>query len=155
MRKPSLPAGVLLGLGVFVLGCSGRPEPTGSTGPRPSELSGGPGPEGAAGGAAESPTGWSLDARKLQFPNTPVQGKIYLCLPDPAHSFVAGTFTLDAAGIGYAAIKGRVSLKGHKEYRIHAGYVGTNDRGQDKSGGVGVTVTPGNDATISSFASRL
>jgi hypothetical protein len=86
-----------------------------------------------------------------------VPGKIYLCLPDQAKSFLAGTFTLDAASIGGARITGRVTIKGDasKTIKLSASYLGHDASGKLHSGHCGFSFQPGFTGFVSSFASRL
>jgi hypothetical protein len=84
-------------------------------------------------------------------------GKIYLCLPDATKSYLAGTFTLNAEGLGTAKVHGKITLEGEpqKQYRLSAGYCGRDIAGKDRSGYAGFTVTPDSDGYVESDASRL
>jgi hypothetical protein len=81
-------------------------------------------------------------------------GKIYLCAPDAAKSFLAGTFTAEVAAdptrpprpsdapyvTGHIAIKGKEKEK----FRLSAGYVGQTAKGESQSNGAGTEVVLGN-----------
>jgi hypothetical protein len=86
-----------------------------------------------------------------------VQGKIHLCLPDKAKSFLAGSFTLDAASIGVARITGRVTIKGDasKSYKLSVTYLGHDAGGKLHSSHCGFSIEPGMTGFVSSAASRL
>ena len=86
-----------------------------------------------------------------------VKGKIHLCLPDEAKSFLAGSFALDAASFGLARIAGSVTIKGdaNKPYKLSVSYLGHDTRGKSRGGHCGLPITPGTTASVSSSASRL
>jgi hypothetical protein len=86
-----------------------------------------------------------------------VRGQIYLCLPDEARSFIAGSFALDAASFGLARIEGNVTIKGdaRKPYKLSVSYLGHDASGKSRSGHCGFAITPGTAGFVSSFASRL
>jgi hypothetical protein len=86
-----------------------------------------------------------------------VKGKIHLCLPGQAKSFLAGSFALDAASFGLARIAGGVTIKGdaNKPYRLSVSYLGHDASGKSRGGHCGFSVTPGTTASVSSSASRL
>jgi hypothetical protein len=86
-----------------------------------------------------------------------VKGKIHLCLPDEARSFLAGSFALEAASFGLARIEGSVTIKGdaNKPYQLSVSYLGHDAGGKPRGGHCGFSVTPGTAASVSSSASRL
>jgi hypothetical protein len=86
------------------------------------------------------------DGRKLP-------GKVYVCLPDADHSFLAGTFTADAPELLGTKIHGRVALKGAGDHKLAVGYVGSAANGEVKSSSAGITVNPG--FSVSSMGSHL
>jgi hypothetical protein len=95
-------------------------------------------------------------AMKLEFgkeADDKLPGKIYLCAPDAAKSFLAGTFTAEVAAdpngpprpsdapyiTGHIAIKG----KDKEKFRLSAGYVGQTATGEAQSNGAGTEVVLG------------
>jgi hypothetical protein len=99
-------------------------------------------------------------AMKLEFGTAQgavLPGKIYLSLPDQAHSFVAGSFQIESAAVNGGQVHGRVSFKGQaaKEYSMTAGYVGSDATGKIQSGFVGTTIEPGGSGFVKSGGSRL
>jgi hypothetical protein len=80
-------------------------------------------------------------------------GKVYVCLPDAQHSFLAGTFTADAPDLVGAKIHGRVLLKGAGDRQLAVGYVGSAANGEVKSCYAGTKVNPG--FSVSSSGTRL
>jgi|GEM_PF-1881745 len=86
-----------------------------------------------------------------------VRGKIHLCLPDEAKSFLTGSFTLDAASFGQARIEGTITIKGdaNKSYKLSVSYLGHDASGKLHSSHCGFTVAPGDSGFVTSSASRL
>ncbi len=94
-----------------------------------------------------------LDLEKAQGSKLP--GKVYICLPDAAHSFLAGTFTADAPDLVGTKIHGRIALKGFAG-NLAAGYVGSTTAGEVKVGYVGMTALPGKGGgSVSSFGTQM
>jgi hypothetical protein len=94
-----------------------------------------------------------LDLDKAQGSKLP--GKIYVCLPDAAHSFLAGSFTAEAPDLVGTKVHGRVALKGAGKYRLGAGYVGSTATGDLKSGYSGTAEALDKGGSVSSFGSQL
>src|SRR5262249_14551288 len=83
-------------------------------------------------------------------------GKIHLCLPDNAKSYLAGTFAIDATSVGVSRIVGNVGLPaGTKEIKLSVGYLGHDKVGKLHSGWAGFAVGPQIDASVGSFTSQL
>ncbi|HEV3261060.1 MAG TPA: hypothetical protein VG013_29685 [Gemmataceae bacterium] len=93
-------------------------------------------------------------AMKLEFGKASEEhlpGKIYLCLPDDAHSWVAGTFDTELEADRTKPptprqapwVYGRVTLKGNGKFNIQAGYVGATAKGEVQSNGAGMDVEVG------------
>ncbi len=85
-------------------------------------------------------------------------GKIYLCLPDEARSYVAGTFTA-AVEPDYArpprpdempCVSGKIALKGRDEYNLVVGFIGLAADGTTLTNLTGTTVTPATETSVSS-----
>ncbi len=92
-------------------------------------------------------------------------GKIYLCLPDPKKSVVAGTFVADVEP-DYAKpprpseapyVAGKVALKGRPKYDLAAGIAGVAADGKPVTNLAGTEVTPKVDTSVTSttFAPQL
>jgi hypothetical protein len=85
-------------------------------------------------------------------------GKIYLCLPDEAKSYVAGTFTADVEPDctkpprpdENPCISGKIALKGRDDYNLVVGFIGLTTAGATVSNLTGTTVTPGSETSVSS-----
>ncbi len=87
-------------------------------------------------------------------------GKIYLCLPDEAKSYVAGTFTADVEP-DYAkpprpdempCVVGRVALKGRDELSVVTGLVGLTADGLAVTNLTGTVIAPDVETSVSSVA---
>jgi hypothetical protein len=95
-------------------------------------------------------------AMKLEFgkeADEKLPGKIYLCMPDEAKSFVAGTFVAEVAAdpnqpprpSDAPYVTGRIALKGKDKdkLRLSAGYVGQTAKGETQSNLAGTDVVLG------------
>jgi hypothetical protein len=85
-------------------------------------------------------------------------GKIYLCLPDGANSYVAGTFAADLEPDytrpprpdQFPCVGGKIALKGRNEYNLVAGIVGQAADGTTVTNLAGTTISPKEEASVSS-----
>jgi hypothetical protein len=104
-------------------------------------------------------------AMKLEFgkeADEKLPGKIYLCMPDEAKSFVAGTFVAEVATdpklpprpSDAPYVTGRIALKGKdkEKLRLAAGYVGQTAKGDTQSNIAGTEVVLGD---IGGWASSM
>jgi hypothetical protein len=85
-------------------------------------------------------------------------GKIYLCLPDAAKSYVAGTFTAalepdytkPPRPDEFACVGGKVVLKGRDDYDVVAGFIGLTADNATVTNLTGTIVTTKADVSVSS-----
>jgi hypothetical protein len=82
-------------------------------------------------------------------------GRIYLCLPDKGQSYLAGSFTAAAPGLGGAKITGRIALQKPGSFIVSAGYVGSTMAGKLKSGMAGAGISPQTSVQVTSSGSHL
>lgn len=98
-------------------------------------------------------------AMKLEFGKIEggkLAGKIHLCLPDKDQSYLAGTFSLDAAPLTAAKIIGKITLPaGTDKIKLEAAFLGQQTGGKMQSGFVGFSVSPKDEMFVTSFASKL
>jgi hypothetical protein len=99
-------------------------------------------------------------ALKLELDKTgseKLQGRIYLCLPDEAYSFLAGTFEVPAASLSGSQIVGRVTFREppRQQHHITVGFLGHDSAGTMRSGFVGSDVAPGSNGWVSSSGNRM
>lgn len=85
-------------------------------------------------------------------------GRVYLCLPDPSKSYVAGTFSA-ALEPDYTkpprpdevpCVGGKIALTGRAEYNLVAGFIGQATNGSAVTNLAGTLITPKEDAAVSS-----
>jgi hypothetical protein len=117
--------------------------------------------KGEEGGLPESNTYNEKLALRLEFgaeDGGKLPGKVYLCLPDAAKSFVAGTFTAilepdytkAPRPDEFPCVGGKIALKGRDEYDAVAGFVGLTAEGTTVTNLTGTVVNPKVDVSVSS-----
>jgi hypothetical protein len=117
--------------------------------------------KGAEGTLPETKTYSEKFALRLEFgaeDGGKLPGKVYLCLPDAAKSYVAGTFTAilepdytkPPRPDEFPCVSGKITLKGRDEYDAVAGFVGLTSAGATVTNLTGTILNPKVDVSVSS-----